>query len=236
MTPADKLSWAALALSWALTLFTVAYNRWNSIYLFVTRIRFWIVNPTTLWTVRVIVRGGSASTSIGDAVAVIRNRWPEAKKQVETTTKQVLRADGLLLEVQSETEHVPAHPDGGALVPLVGSGGVLVFRAVDIRSNYREATRLVDQIGAVVHSLMKAAGSVHADFGATISFPSGNPYLGAMVRRLREDHLKSFHCSFDPGVSPASQSLVVFGPKSIEITCDNAVAWASLSKQFLAVR
>lgn len=243
MTNPDMLQWVGLAASWALTVATVAYNRWNALYLLVSRLRYLVTNPTALWSVRVTMSGAFDGGAMDRAVAGLKQHWPDARKQLHSDVKRVLRAEGMLLEVQLEqgsgdAEAWPGGPAGGVGIAAANSlERRLLLHIGDVRASYRESGEVVDRITSVVDEVVRAAGARKVEFGTTVRFPSGNPYLGLYLRRLRGESLRSFLCSVaEPVGTGGGSSTVTIGAESIEVFSTNAVQWGKLSKRYLAVR
>lgn len=243
MTKADILQWMGLALSSMLTVFTVAYNRWNAVFLAITRFRFWLTNPTSLWSARVTMSGEFDARALDAAIGQLKLHWPDSKKQNSTDTTRSIRADGLLLELsfQDCEPAVSEWSRNGHNTAMMSAQSTtqchLLLRINDIRATYRESAALVDRLSAVVEEVNRAVGARDVEFGSTIRFSSENPYFGLYVRRLKNRRLRAFLCTFDVTASGvAASGTVTVGEKCVEIFTTNAVHWTRLSRQYLAVR
>lgn len=244
---AGGLEWAGLILSWLLTICAVAYNRWNALYLFVTRLRFRLLNPTSLWSVHVTMRGEFDPQSLDHSIDHLRRLWPDTRKQYETTTSKTVRLDGLLLELRWEQIGDENWQDSDADAPTAVATQTVVKRAVattqlamtvrDIRASYRESSQLVDRLSSLVEEINRSIGARPVEFGSVIRFPSTNPYFGVWVRRLRPKELKSFLCAFAVEAEGGGVAgTVTVGLAQIELVSSSAVHWAMLSKRYLAVK
>ena len=244
---AGGVEWIALGLSWLLTIFTVAYNRWNALYLFVTRLRFRITNPTSLWSVHITMRGDFNPQSLDQSIEHLRAVWPDTRKQHETTTSKTVRLDGLLLELRWEQlaneDWKDDGPDGRTAVATraVATRAVtttqLAITVRDIRASYRESSQFVDRLSSLVEEINRSIGARPVEFGSVIKFPSNNPYFGVWVRRLRPKELKSFLCAFAVEAEGGGVAgTVTVGLNQVELVSSSAVHWAMLSKRYLAVR
>ena len=205
-----------------------AYNRWETIYVWFNKIRFFITNPSVLWNIEVDAQGNYGSDALDQVMREFRLKYPNFRVHLREAERMTFQCDGMIVVV--------AVRDPVREVSGTSRWGSLTIHFQDVRDSYRASGGLIDRISEIVERVLSTMPVGPVKYSARIKFPAErNPYFGLYAKRLRPDQVAAFSCILEHKENGISDTVNV-SKEAISLSATNRARWTTLSKKYLAVR
>jgi hypothetical protein len=213
---------------WILLVLKIAYDRMERVFLFVNKVKYFLLNTATFWDLDIEYKGRFDKSFLEKVKDIVQQNFDNKKVIREASRALTVLADGININVELSGE-----------VETV-SNDVLYYQDVDItlkdiRSSFREAKNIVNRMVSVLGSIDKEVGFEDSKYCATIKFKKYNPYFGLYVKRLKLKEIDSFTCLFNIEQSKSESNKVLIAKDSISITTKRIASFQSLSLKYLCL-
>ncbi|GED55436.1 hypothetical protein EDM54_02435 [Brevibacillus borstelensis] len=190
------------------------YQRWESFYLIVQRIRFFFINPTTNWDMVITYKGHFSRETFEQLIKRFVGSKNEGQKILYLSPNEVeVRQNGLTLQVfyvdDQEIEiHMLNYP-------------VAYEKAIDTLTG--TITPLIESAETVIKPESKT-------YYLSVNFDDKNPYYGLYINKLSQNEILQFNVVFK-----VQNNQVDLHKNKLTISSNSMGELVNLSKDYLAL-
>lgn len=198
------------------------YHKYEKYYLFVQKLKFWILNKTTYWNL-------SMQFQLDDDT--------EAKQKVMHDVFSFLRSKEFV-EVYRDLPHSKTLLMNGTVykLSLDLSDNVFFIQSTDQKVPYRDAIKIIEtDLLKLTEIVEKQAKLSACKYALVVKFKEiSNPYLGLFLKRTKDKKIRVFNCVIDYSVDN-NRNTVSIDLDSISVIAQSREEFRRLSRQYIAL-